>query len=176
MAYVNVAFNDYPQALYYLNLAYYIHPDQAVLQKMEELAEANSLSGYEFSDYEYIASIYHEYHDLIAIGGTALIVFGVGLLLWLKQRKSNLAFPAVALAIFIVGFASVINFGFPLAHGIIYKNQTFLMDSPSAGSKLVATVKSGHRVEILEKKDIWQKVRWNDEEVYVRSMNLMLIE
>lgn len=176
MAYVKEALNDYPQALYYLNLSYYIHPDRDVLQKMEELAEANDLSGYEFSDYEYIASIYHEYHDQIAIGGTALIVFGVGLLLWLKKRKSNLAFPAVALTIFIVFFASAINFGFPLAHGIIYKNQTFLMDSPSAGSKLIATVKSGHRVEVLEKQDIWQKVLWNEEEVYVRSMNLLLIQ
>ncbi len=176
MAYVKEALNDYPKALYYLNLAYYIHPDRAVLQKMEELATANELSGYEFSDYEYMASIYHEYHDLIAIGGTALIVFGVGLLLWLKKRNSNLIFPAVALTIFIVFFASAINFGFPLSHGIIYKNQTFLMESPSAGSKLVATVKSGHRVEVLEKQDIWQKVRWNNEEVYVRSMNLMLIQ
>ncbi len=176
MAYVKEALNDYPQALYYLNLAYYIHPDQAVLQKMEELADANELSGYEFSDYEYIASIYHEYHDLIAIVGTAFIVFGVGLLLWLKSRKSNLVFPAISLAVFIVFFASAINFGFPLSHGIIYKNQTFLMESPSAGSKLVATVKSGHRVEVLEKQDIWQKVRWNNEEVYVRSMNLMLIQ
>ena len=49
------------------------------------------------------------------------------------------------------------------------------MAGPSAGEELVATTKKGHKVEILQEKDIWCKVNWADTIAYVRRNNLMII-
>src|SRR6478609_6556706 len=53
MAYMEEALHHYEQSMYYLNLYYNLHPNRAVLRKMEEVAQAHGLIGYVYSDADF---------------------------------------------------------------------------------------------------------------------------
>ena len=47
------------------------------------------------------------------------------------------------------------------------------MDGPSAGASVISVVNEGHRVEVVGKTDVWYKVRWGEDEVFVRDHSLL---
>ena len=77
--------------------------------------------------------------------------------------------------IVLVAFAIHINVGEKIATGIISEPNTYLMDGPSPGASVISIVSEGHRVEILGKVDVWYKVRWGDDLVYVRNFDLLTV-
>ena len=46
---------------------------------------------------------------------------------------------------------------------------------PSAGASVVAILTAGHRVEVVGKKDVWLKIRWDGETVYIKEGNILPI-
>ena len=52
--------NDVPRLLYYLDVYFERHPDDAVLRRMNDLARANNLSGYETDDLNYFYLFYRK--------------------------------------------------------------------------------------------------------------------
>ncbi|MNC98048.1 Bacterial SH3 domain protein [compost metagenome] len=47
------------------------------------------------------------------------------------------------------------------------------MDGPSPGASVVSVVDEGHRVEVVGKMDVWYKVRWGEQTVFVRDHDLL---
>lgn len=176
MAYVKEALNDITQTLYYLNLYYQANPKTEVLHKMEELADTHDLRGYDFTDYEYFATIYHKNQLAISLVGTFLLLLGVAGIFWQKRKEADILFPSVLVGMYCLVFLAAINFGFPLENGIISQDGVLLMQAPSAGASVAEKINGGHRVKILEKQDIWYKVEWEEDEVFVRENNLLIIK
>jgi uncharacterized protein YgiM (DUF1202 family) len=69
----------------------------------------------------------------------------------------------------------VVNFGKTYQKGIIIRPDTYLMDGPSSGAKLVAIADMGHRVHVLGKDDVWVKIKWQGNTAYIKENNILQI-
>ncbi|HEY3403972.1 MAG TPA: SH3 domain-containing protein [Ohtaekwangia sp.] len=175
MAYIEEGLNQTGQALYYLNLYYQASRDKAVLEKMEDLAKKYNLEGYQQTDASRIFVYYQDHHFKISVVLAVIIFFVFSLMVFFKRLKRNPAPSLVVLVLLLITFGAHINFGEQLSTGIVSIPNTYLMDGPSPGASVVSKVDAGHRVEILGRNDVWIKILWQGEAVYVKENNLLPI-
>ncbi|MBX9852110.1 MAG: SH3 domain-containing protein [Cytophagaceae bacterium] len=172
MAFIKEGLGDYTAALYYLNLYYNYNPNKKVLKKMEELAAKYKLSGYRYTDLEYFISLYNQYYHYIIFFFLAFALSYYLHLLIKKLRRKKIGLRPL-IFIFILGTAYLLtNYNIIPPKGIIRKSGTLLMSAPSAASVPIATIDEGHRVMILEKKDVWYRIIWEDKSAYILEYNL----
>lgn len=176
MAFIREGLGDYTNALYYLNLYYLSTYNKRVLKKMENLAEQNKLTGYDYDDAEFFLNLYHQYQlqvDLILVS-LSLLLFAM-----LFRQKRKLGKISTMQAMLFAGFLVLLfvlnNFGREQQKAIISSAGVHLMEGPSPGSDVIEVVSQGHRVDIIGKEDVWVKISWNDQDAYVKSFNLKSI-
>lgn len=173
MAYIEEAQNRPGQSLYYLNLYYLATKDKSVFEKMEELAKKFNLDGYNTSDADLALSFYHDFHDQISLTLSAVSVFCMSLILFWKRKGKRSIAMGTFLVILLVLLVVHVNLGEEIATGIIGEPNTYLMDGPSAGASVVSVIAEGHKLEIVGKVDVWYKVKWNNNTVFVKERNLL---
>jgi hypothetical protein len=173
MAYIQEGLNNIGQAMYYLNLYYLATNDKSVLDKMEELANKFNLEGYETTDAVRARVFYHDHFQEISFALAALAVFFLSIIFYtrIRLKRTPIAGP-IALSAFLILFFIHLNFGEPAHTGIISSSKTYIMNGPSAGASVIEITGDGHRVEILGEKDVWMKVKWNDDVAYIRNNSL----
>jgi hypothetical protein len=176
MAFIKEGLGDYTNTLYYLNLYFLEKADREVIDKISTLATQHDLDGYKMSDNEYFSALFRQYY-LYIFGGFLLI--GILLLFMMikntKRQKEAVA-PGMLLLTLTAIFFLAGNVFLNTSKAIIAKNNTLMMSAPSAGATLIRKAESGHRVEILDKEDIWYKVVWNNKEGYIRNSQLLLVK
>ena len=174
MAFIKEGLGDFSMALYYLDYYYQKTANKRVLTKMDELAEQNSLMGYEYSDYDLMVSYWHKYHVEVLV--FLIAVCTLLLLNFIYARtKGRLAFTTlVFLMISLMLTAFMINFGLDRPRGILISDNTYIMEDPSSAADLVEITGKGHKVKIKGKKDVWYKIEWKDEIAWVRENNLIM--
>jgi hypothetical protein len=59
--------------------------------------------------------------------------------------------------------------------GVIINTHAILLDAPSAGGNFIAPISEGNRLKIVEKNDIWYKVKWNEKYAYIRENNITVL-
>jgi len=175
MAYIEEGLGRVGQALYYLDRYYLVTNDKAVLEKMEDLSTKFNLRGYEYTDSTLVLSLYQDYRGYISIVLAAFSVFFLSLLFFWRKRGKRLAAAAFCLFVIIALFTVHINFGEKISTGIIGEPNTFLMDGPSPGASVISVVNEGHRLEITGKQDVWYRVKWNENTVWVRDHSLLTV-
>jgi len=177
MAFIKEGLGDYTNALYFLNLYYLKTYNKRVLKKMENLAQQNKLSGYNYDDAEFFLNLYHQYQLQIDLLFLSLILLYFAFLLFQKRKKKSiplaqqLTFIAILLGVFLLN-----NFARERTKAIVTNSNIYLMKGPSPGSDVVDVISKGHRVEILDQDDIWVKVSWNDDDAYIKAFNLMPVK
>ena len=176
MAFIEEGLNRVGQALYYLNLYYLASGDKFALEKMEELATKYHLGGYENSETDLFLSFYHDNHLNISIALTVLAVFLLSLSFYSRKKGKRPVFSGISLFAVLLLLLVHVNTDDQYFSGIIGEPNSFLMDGPSAGAAVVSIVEEGHRVRITGKVDVWYEVRWNENTVYVRDINLLAVE
>ncbi len=173
MAFIKEGLEDYSDALYYLNLYYKKTYDKRVLKKMEKLAKAHHLTGYEYDDTEFFLNLYHQYYDQIIFAMMAIILFIFAILIYHKKHTDESpVFAGVIFTIFLAFLFYINNFGREYPKAIIDRDNAYLMEGPSAGASVVDIVNKGHRVELLKRDQAWSKIKWGDQTVYVRNNSL----
>jgi uncharacterized protein YgiM (DUF1202 family) len=60
--------------------------------------------------------------------------------------------------------------------GIIASTRTYVMDGPSPASTLIEVIGDGHRVEVIDKHDVWLKIKWNGNTAYIKEQSLLPIQ
>ncbi|MBL7834863.1 MAG: hypothetical protein JNK18_12965 [Cyclobacteriaceae bacterium] len=177
MAYVEEGLNNVSQSAYYLNLYYLATQDQDVLKKLEELATKNRLEGYSTDESDRLLSFYLTHRDLITwvLLGLAVLTMAIALTQRLMMKNKPVG-EFVALC--IVSGLLIMHLSQPalFEKAIISKNNTYMMNGPSAGASVMAVVRDGHRVDVLGTKDIWTKVRLGESEGYVRTSSLLPVQ
>lgn len=176
MAFVEESKNNYPQALYYLNLHYRISPDKQVLRKLEELAQTHQLEGYQYTDKTYFLSLYDSYRwYIISFFGIIILIMAIWLISRVRQQR-----PIVPPL--VIGFSVVVillllhNFATQRTLGIIQNDYTTFVETPSAASPVLKVIKKGNRYQILDKKDSWYKVTIDNQTGYVRLHNTLVVQ
>ncbi len=174
MAYIKEGLRDYTGAMYYLHLFYTKQPSRSVLKKMEELAQAHRLSGYEYNDLQFFKTQFSKYYmrmlELMLLA--AVVTVTVMVVSWRKGHKFTGTFKTgfVLYLLFILYYINFLNLG---RGGIIKNDQVAIMSAPSAGANWVATVSQGHKVPVTGEQDIWYEIKWKGETAYIRKNNLL---
>jgi len=169
MAYIQEGLGKVSKSLYYLNLYYQKTGDEQALVKIQELAAKNRLQGYENPDSEKFYYHVNKYSNLISLMLASIALFT---LVWMfmqirKNRKPIGAF--VIQMILMVLLAVNVNFPLTATSVLISSSNTYLMSGPSAGASVIAVVSEGHKLRILNKKDVWLEVQWFDKPAYVKE-------
>jgi hypothetical protein len=174
MAYIKEGLHDYTGAMYYLHLFYTKEPSRSVLRKMEELAQAHRLQGYEYNDLQFFKTqLSKHYMRILELMLLAAVVTGTVMLLsWRKGYKFTSIFKAgfTLYLLFILYYINFLDLG---DAGIIKNNHVAIMSAPSAGGSWLATATEGHKVPITGEQDIWYEIKWKGEKAYIRKNNVL---
>lgn len=177
MAFIQEGLGDFSNALYYLNLYYLKTYNKKTLKKMENLAEQNKLSGYNYDDVEFFLNIYHQYrlHVDLFIIGLAFMFFGI---LYYQKRTQRVTsnVPGIAYGCLLIILLFINNYGREHTKALITTSNAHLMKGPSPGADVIDVIAKGHRVEILGKDDVWVKISWNDDEAFIKAINIRPIK
>jgi hypothetical protein len=173
MAYIEEGLAQTGRALYHLNLYYKATNDKTTLEKMEQLATKYNLEGYEQDEASVILSYYNDYYFIISIALAAVLFLTAVAAFFQTRKKSRPIALSVLMIIWIGALAIHLNLGDQFNTGIISNPRTYAMSGPSSGAPVTAVLTAGHRVEIIGKKDVWLKIRWDGETVYVKQGNVL---
>jgi len=164
------------QALYYLNLYYLLNPNGDVRQKIEDLATANALQGYVFSELDYLIFLYNQYFVYICSFHLLMALLFLGIMVYRKWKGLALIYNPLFFIVFLLAAGFTANFGQIYRRGIIASEHAMLMQGPSGGSDFVQYVEKGNKLVVSDKNDIWYKVEWQGQSSWINEKNLLLIE
>jgi hypothetical protein len=176
MAYMEEALHHYANSMYYLNLYYNLHPNRAVLRKMEEVARTQGLTGYEYHDSDFFITQFKKYYmkllEILLIVAVATVT-----IMALKRRQAffKSAYFRVAFLVYLAALLYYINLLSFRKYGISKTSQAALMTEPSAAGKWFATLSSGNRLQVTNETDIWYEVEWKNQKAFIRKQNLRLL-
>lgn len=168
--------NDVPHLLYYLQVYFDRHPDDTVLRKMNDIARANNLNGYETDDLNYFYLFYRKYGTYVLLfllipGG---YVFSV-LMLKLVQKQSVDQRQKWVVFLYLVLLLLFVNLPEGVQSGITSRSRVLLRTDPSAAAPVSEVIGRGHKVNILGSTDIYLRVLWRNELYYIRRDNVWVI-
>ena len=168
--------SDVPHLLYYLQVYFLRHPDDAVLRKMNEIARANNLNGYETDDLNYFYLFYRKYGTYVLLlllipGG---YVFSVLMLKLVRKQPVDQRQKWVML-LYLLLLLLFVNLPEGVQSGIISHDRVLLRTDPSAAAPVSEVIGRGHKVNILGSKDIYLRVLWRNELYYIRRDNVWVI-
>lgn len=167
---------DVAKVLYFLQVYFKRHPDEAVLRKMNDIARLNSLTGYETSDLNYFYLFYRQYgvYLLLLLLLLGAYVFGVLLIKTLRQEPTSNRLKTLIVA-YLVALLVFVNLPEGYESGITNTAPVLLRTEPSAAAPVAVTLGRGNKVNILSSTDIWWRVFYNNKLYYVRKDTLWII-
>jgi len=179
MAHIKKGLQQYSEALYLLNLYHSHFPEQSVQNEIMDIAEEQKLVDYKINDWEYIILVYRKY-KLFFHGAMLLGIFsGVFWLYYRQHHQKDSLYQSILLNLLIAAYFYVYNYALSYPKAIVRNEKVYLMEAPSAAAKIVSKTQKGNCMQIIEKNDIWYKVRWQEKdetwEGYIRESNLYLI-
>lgn len=174
MAFIQDGSDNFSEALYFLDLYYQKTGDRSVVTKIEELAEENDVKGYQYDDLQFFSILLKKYNSegQIILGSLALL-----LLVYAYRKSKNGYRPTTAFTFQVVVLLCLMfisNYQ-PQNKAIIESEATLLRSAPSAGGEPIEFVSKGHRVDVLDQANVWTKISWDGEVVYVRNGRLKII-
>lgn len=173
MAYISEGQDRISRALYYLNQYYSLTGDYEVRNKMLRMAEKNELQGYGLSDLDYLRALLLQYRTSLVLTLCLSIFILFGLIVYKKRKLQQRPMLSGMLMVALLGMLFYFNNFDPKgSRGIVWQENTYLMQGPSAGAGLHSILPAGHRLEILGEEDVWLRVRWQDEILYVKRFAL----
>jgi tetratricopeptide (TPR) repeat protein len=177
LAYIKEKKGDFLKTLYFLNKAYELDPNEKILAKLNEIATLHDLKGYELNDFNFLILFYKQYSGfLVAI----LVILGIYIfvILFIKKYK-NSYIPInqkVFLIVYLVGVALLMNLPDKYHQGIINHDGVLLRTEPSSAAQIAGEINKGNRLNVIGGNDIWRRVLWNDQLVYLKESDLWLVE
>jgi len=176
MAYIKEGLGDVTGAQYYLNEYYLATSNELALQKMEDLAEANQLEGYQHNDITFFFNLYYKNYNWLIIGLLILTTVLVTVIIVQKRKyQASPWFNSFLLLFLLASLFILVNFGKDYNRGVIIKNNTFIMAAPSSAANLIDVTTKGHKVVVDGKEDVWYKIEWRGQEGYVKAKNVRLL-
>lgn len=174
MAFIQDGSDNFSEALYFLDLYYKKTGDRSVVTKIEELAGANELNGYKYDDLDFFAILLKKYEQQ---GQLVLAALALLLLVYAYRKKKDGYQPSIAVVfqMMVLGCLLFVTNYRASTMAIIEKESTLLRSAPTAGGEPVEFVSKGHKVEVLEQMNVWTKINWEGEVVYVRNGRLKII-
>ena len=174
MALIEEGLENYEKSIYYLSQYQSINNNESSEIKIQKIANNYDLKGYEKNDFDYLQNILKENRIIIiySLLLLTLLIFIINIYRILKSKKA----PTLVHTFYIISilFLLIININLPKS-GIVYFENTFIMEKPSSGSNLYQIVKKGDKLKIIGEESVWYKIKINETEKYIRKKNIKII-
>ena len=174
MALIEEGLENYEKSIYYLSQYQSINNNESSEIKIKKIANNYDLKGYEKNDLDYLQNILKENRIIIIYSLLLLIllIFVINIYRILKSKKA----PTLVPTFYVISilFLLIININLPKS-GIVYFENTFIMEKPSSGSNLYQIVKKGDKLKIIGEESVWYKIKINETEKYIRKKNIKII-
>ncbi len=169
MAFIQEGIKNYTDALYYLNLYYYMTYNKRALRKMEEIAKKNHLKGFQVTDMEFFRNVLYRYYLQFILGLAAVTWLLISYVIHMKNKYHAIPPFSLTMIFFVLLLLlGVVNFNRFDHKGLLVGDYNYLMEGPSPGSKLIEVAGKGNRVKIIGHDGAWMKVKYDNRIVYVR--------
>lgn len=175
MAFIQERIENYPETIYYLHQHHRLTGDNEVRSKIQGIASAFDLEGYEQTDFQYLMSSIYANLPYIRAGLLIWVAIWMAFVLWIRIKRKRRPVLSAALMLVWVFFAYQALHAEYFQQGIIREDSTLLMDGPSSAANALGTLTKGHQITVLEREDVWWKVEWKGEEGYIKQQQLMLL-
>ena len=173
MAYIQEGLGNYTLALFHLNDYYNQTSDERALEKMQTLGAKHNLAGYDYSESDYVQSLYHQYYNkLVLVLSIVSIIFLAGIFYQKYKLKQKPITNFTLFTLSVLLLAGVINTGMGFKEAIITHPSTYIMSSPSSSSEVLAIIPMGNKVPIKKSFDVWIKTEWDQRTAYVKRKNV----
>ena len=174
MALIEEGLENYEKSIYYLSQYQSINNNESSEIKIQKIANNYDLEGYEKNDFDYLQNILKKNRIIIIYSLLLLIllIFIINIYRILKNKKA----PTLVPTFYVISilFLIIININLPKS-GIVYFENTFIMEKPSSGSNLYQIVKKGDKLKIIGEESVWYKIKINETEKYIRKKNIKII-
>ncbi len=174
MALIEEGLENYEKSIYYLSQYQSINNNESSEIKIQKIANNYNLEGYEKNDFDYLQNILKENRIIIiySLLLSILLIFIINIYRILKSKKA----PTLVPTFYVISilFLLIININLPKS-GIVYFENTFIMEKPSSGSNLYQIVKKGDKLKIIGEESVWYKIKINETEKYIRKKNIKII-
>ena len=174
MALIEEGLENYEKSIYYLSQYQSINNNESSEIKIQKIANNYDLKGYEKNDFDYLQNILKKNRIIIIYSLLLLIllIFVINIYRILKSKKAPTLLPTFY--VISILFLLIININLPKS-GIVYFENTFIMEKPSSGSDLYQIVKKGDKLKIIGEESVWYKIKINETEKYIRKKNIKII-
>ena len=175
MALIEEGLENYEKSIYYLSQYQSINNNESSEIKIQKIANNYDLEGYEKNDFDYLQNILKENRIIIIYSLLLLIllIFVINIYRILKSKKAPTLLPTFY--VISILFLLIININLPKS-GIVYFENTFIMEKPSSGSNLYQIVKKGDKLKIIGEESVWYKIKINETEKYIRKKNIKIFK
>ncbi len=168
LAFIEEGLGKIGMTLYYLKLYYRASDDNQALIKMDELATKYNISGYSLKEVNLPGHWIEQHKTLIISILIALFLVTALLLFYTLRKNQKTTAPTWAMGIISVCLLVVNNYEVPQSI-IIKRDNTYLMSGPSAASSVVAILPEGSQLQSIGQEDVWLKLKWTNQPVYVKK-------
>lgn len=177
LAFIYEKFADNPNTLYHLYNYYNLKPEDKIFEKMNKLAFDNNYQGYERSDLNFLLLIYKQFYDYIVLIFLLIGIYIFTVLVNKKLKKESIEFKHKFITtLFLVFLLLFINLPKAYNIGIVNKETSFLRESPTAASKVLGTISSGNKINVIGSKDIWLKILWKKKFYYIKDSDVLVVQ
>lgn len=177
MAYVHEGLGQLGHALFFLSAYYNLSEDPKAYDKIQTLANARNLSGYEMSDFDRATLWISNRTDVASSGLMAVSILALaGIIIFKRKKFINAQRISWGFLLLITSlFLILVNFALPSPKGVIAKS-TYFMSGPSAGASFVGMVSEGNQVSIAGSEDVWARVEWNGKDGFIKKNDLLVYQ
>lgn len=169
--------NNIPRLLYYLEVYFNHHPDNApLLHKMNDIVRNNNLGGYETDDLNYFYRFYRQYspYFLLFLLIPASYAFSV-LMLKARRKQTIPQRQKWVVSVYLLLLLVFANLPDGVRSGITNHDRVLLRTDPSAAAPVAEVIGRGHKVNILGTKDIYLRILWHNELYFIRRDEVWVI-
>jgi len=174
MAFVHEGLGQTAHALFFLTSYFNRTEDTKAYDKIQALANARNLTGYELTDFDRVMIwLNNRTGTFIPIIASACVLC-LALTFYLQRKKSvngKLAVGFISIIFLSLLFYSI-NFISTPARAVVSRS-TYFMTGPSAGANFIALVSEGNRVSLSGEQDVWIKVTWNGKDGFLKKSDLL---
>lgn len=162
--------------LYYLSILAQKQPNVALLEKMNQIASQQNLTGYEFNDFSYFLIFYRKYGGYIPILLLTLGIYVVVVMVIKVRRHERIQKRHKWTAIFyLFALLALLNVPANYEAGVVKGQLVHIRTFPSAAAPVVETVRRGHKLTVIGSRDRWKRVIWKGNIVFIRDSDLWII-
>ena len=70
---------------------------------------------------------------------------------------------------------AIMNLNLIKKEGIIFQDNTYIMNGPSSGSDVYSIINKGNKLKVSSESSIWYEVIFENKKKYIRKKNIFLI-